>query len=154
MKARHDKEFKAFEGKLQPLVVTPAPKRPTSSTSTAAEPTLKQQKLNFTSDVLLQKCSDLVTVHGRPLSLFTDKAMQEILSMVPGGIKMYPEKVRASIVQQAGGKRVKAVEYLKNKLISLEFDFAENMGRAFLGNVADLLREGVKQIIMNSLFFQ
>lgn len=125
----HIAEYIVFEKNQQASPQTS--KRP--STSTSAEIKIKQSKLNFPSISLLQYCADLVTNHGRPLSIFKDKAMQDILSMIPGGMKIYPDKVKIFIEKQAEEKRAKASEFLSNKLLSLEFDFAENMGRSFLG---------------------
>ena len=130
IKIKHPKEHELFEAASTSRVQHG---KRSATLSTSAEPKLKQQKLNLSPNILLQKCSELVTNHGRPLSIFADKAMQDILSLIPGNVKIYPEKVRCHIEQQAAALREKASKALGNKLLSLEFDFAECMGRSFLG---------------------
>lgn len=95
------------------------------------------QTSNATKNVM-QCCTRLVTDHGRPFSLIEDKALRDLLKLIPGVTQnehqaINIKNVRSSIQDMAHEIRGKICKEIKNNLLSLKVDVASIKLRRFLG---------------------
>lgn len=94
--------------------------------------------------VLMPHCVGLVTQCGRPLQIFEDQPMKEILGLGRKGANEEEYKaingpnVRAAIADECAALREKIYKELANRIVNLTADMATCQHRCFLGK-QDLL---------------
>ncbi|CAK1591073.1 unnamed protein product [Parnassius mnemosyne] len=103
-----------------------------------------------TQDSLLQECTNLVTVHGRPLTLIDDHAFQNILSMIPNiNLAINSQNVRCTLKDTADQLRSNLANEVRNLPICLKVDVASLSNRSFMGVNAQYIKDG--QIVLRNL---
>lgn len=107
-------------------------------------------KQNSMTELVLQECTNLVAVHGRPFTLIQDKAFRNILSLIldnPSAVS--PSTVKENVKSMAAKMRDDLANTLKGRTISLKVDIASLATRSFMGINCQYLQED--QIILKNL---
>lgn len=105
---------------------------------------------SINSETITKECTNLVTVHGRPLALLDDEAFQNIISLIPDcRAKVCSRKIRKNIIETAGSLRISMAQNLQAKLICIKVDVASLSLRSFMGINAQYLEEGT--IVLKNL---
>lgn len=106
-------------------------------------------------DKIINACVDLITIHGLPLSLMNYPAFHSlidpILKVLPEKISINRKSIRQKIKDRAAQERIITKNLLKDKLVSLKFDF----GNDVLGVNSQVIHEGkivIRALSMNVLF--
>ncbi|XP_063538085.1 uncharacterized protein LOC134747389 [Cydia strobilella] len=96
---------------------------------------------------VMQYCTELITVHGRPLSIVEDEAFEKILRLIPGLTQrdvnsINVKNVKENIKQQSHDVRFEITKQLNNKLVALKVDVASVKLRRFLGLNVQYISDG------------
>lgn len=93
--------------------------------------------VNITPDLLKEACTELVTVNGRPFSIFNDSGFRKILDPIIAGldnkIAINPENIKKNVSLNALSLKEKITTELKGKLLSFKVDGASRLDRSILG---------------------
>lgn len=87
---------------------------------------------------IMECCTNLVTIHGRPFSIVEDEAFKELLKLIPGMRQKDQQVINVkNIKENIQGKayeiRLQISKELKNCLLALKVDVASVKLRRFLG---------------------
>ncbi|KAF0721881.1 zinc finger BED domain-containing protein RICESLEEPER 1-like isoform X1 [Aphis craccivora] len=99
--------------------------------------TKKSLYIRMDKEVLLKACAELVTVNGRPLTIFKDCGMQKILKpitqVIGDNFTINPQNIRIHIMDEAE----KIINTIKkdtnNRLVSLKMDCVSRLNRGIIG---------------------
>lgn len=96
----------------------------------------EQPSRNFIS--VMDCCTNLVTIHGRPFSIIEDEAFKELLKLIPTISQkdqqaINVKNVKENIQAKAHEVRLQISKELKNCLLALKVDVASVKLRRFLG---------------------
>lgn len=101
----------------------------------------KQQKItDFQAEsMIMNLCVDLVTINGRPFTLFSDDSMKKIIKLSKEAAKdkteINPENVKKAVKKRASTKRDQLIKLFKGRLVNLSIDMATCGGRSFFGKI-------------------
>lgn len=105
---------------------------------------------------LIMACVELITVNGRPFSLFEDSGFKKILQPL---LEFFPKKpiinsrsIPKYIKQMASSYRLELKEELKGKMLSLKIDGVSRHSKSIIGVNAQYVRDG--KIFIRTLAMQ
>lgn len=97
----------------------------------------KNKSENKIVEKLQKYCTQLVTVHGRPLAMIEDEAFQKIINLVlpsNADVKQINQKsIKEHVCETAYKMKHKLQEEIKHQMISLKIDSATCTERKFIG---------------------
>lgn len=94
-------------------------------------------------DMVLEECTNLVAVHGRPFSIINDKAFKNLLALIPENKSTINAlKVRENVKAMATNMRDQLANILHGKKISIKIDIASIGTRSFMGINCQYLENG------------
>lgn len=111
------------------------------STQPSTSHSSKRPKNHQNEDRLLELCVNEIINHGRPFSLFNDAPMKEILSLARNSASNSSFKtindinLRNEVELKAAQERCVLKNLMKQKLVSVQLDFASYHNRSFYGKI-------------------
>lgn len=94
-------------------------------------------------DKVLEECTNLIAIHGRPFSMINDIAFQNLLKMIPNNnMSINSRKIRDNVVSIASNHRYNLSKELQGKVLCLKIDVASLATRCFLGINCQYSEEG------------
>ncbi|XP_018574395.1 uncharacterized protein LOC108913338 [Anoplophora glabripennis] len=99
-------------------------------------------KIEISKEILINACVELVTVNGRPFNLMADSGFEKILTPIKAGLfkkikdkqfSLSPECIQKYVSKEANDLKLKIMEEVKHRMVSLKVDGVTRIDRSFLG---------------------
>lgn len=84
---------------------------------------------------LIDACVKLVTVNGRPFSIFEDVGMREIIEPILNSlqISINSKNIKTHLNEKASEIKEKIKDEVRGKMVSIKIDSASRLGRSIIG---------------------
>lgn len=147
LKRKHPDEYRIIneETNIQPSTSESFKKhKMQDKNSTSLENYFGLIKINMTAKHFTEACVKLVTINGRPFTIFKDSGMRDIIEPIMKSLHLTvnSENIKDLINDKANEVKNVIIGEIRNKFISLKIDSASRLGRSVIGINAQYICNG------------